>query len=60
MHLKVVSEALNTKTSSSGNQGVTTHSKVNPSELKESNFEYEDNEWDIGEWDIQSRWDADN
>lgn len=43
---KVVSETHNVKTSN--NQGITSSGKANQSELKDTNFEYEDNEWDIG------------
>lgn len=43
----MVSEAQNNKTSSS--QSIANNLKGNQSDLKDTNFEYEDNEWDIGE-----------
>lgn len=46
----MVSETHNTKTNSSCNQGLATNLKANQADLKDTNFEYEDNEWDIGEW----------
>lgn len=45
---KVVTETQNIKTSSSSNQGATASLRGNQSDLKDTNFEYEDNEWDIG------------
>jgi hypothetical protein len=43
---KVVSETQNIKASS--NQSVNNSLKGNQTDLKDTNFEYEDNEWDIG------------
>lgn len=45
----MVSETQSNKTSSSSNQGNTSSLKgPGHSDLKDTNFEYEDNEWDIG------------
>ncbi|CRL00017.1 CLUMA_CG013305, isoform A [Clunio marinus] len=57
-HSKVVSEAHN-KSISSSNQAIITNLKGNHTDLKESNFEYEDNEWDIGIGDLIIDLDAD-
>lgn len=46
------SETHNIKTNC--NQGVTTSLKGNQTDLKDTNFEYEDNEWDIGKLMIVS------
>lgn len=46
--VQVVSETQSNKTISSCNQGIAPSLKGNQTELKESNFEYEDNEWDLG------------
>jgi hypothetical protein len=48
MCFKVVSETQNIKASS--NQSINNSLKGNQTDLKDTNFEYEDNEWDIGEW----------
>lgn len=45
---KVVSEAHNNKTITSSNQAIIAGLKASQSDLKDTNFEYEDNEWDIG------------
>lgn len=47
MQFKVVSETQNNKASS--NQTINNSLKGNQTDLKDTNFEYEDNEWDIGE-----------
>lgn len=44
----MVSETHNNKTSLSCNQGIAANLKGNQTDLKDTNFEYEDNEWDIG------------
>lgn len=48
----MVSETQNNKASS--NQSINTSLKGNQTDLKDTNFEYEDNEWDIGGWKLMS------
>jgi hypothetical protein len=56
---KVVSETQNIKASS--NQSVNNSLKGNQTDLKDTNFEYEDNEWDIGKLgEIKSNYQIDS
>lgn len=46
----MVSETHINKVIGSGNQVIATNLKGNQADLKDTNFEYEDNEWDIGKF----------
>lgn len=46
----MVSETQNNKASS--NQSINNSLRGNQTDLKDTNFEYEDNEWDIGGWRV--------
>jgi hypothetical protein len=48
------SEVHNNKLNSSSSQGTSTGLKGNQTDIKDTNFEYEDNEWDIGEFSFSN------